>query len=111
MAGEIPGTGVHGAAESGDVTMPQATLPDMLDVQELKSIIEAMLFVSQEPLSLDRLATREHVDLRELFGEEPTIGVVISVIVALLELARLGHLRLAQPEPYGPVGITRESPH
>ena len=57
MAGEIPGTGVHGAAESGDVTMPQATLPDMLDVQELKSIIEAMLFVSQEPLSLDRLAT------------------------------------------------------
>ncbi len=56
------------------------------------------------------LASREHVELRELFGEAPTIADVISVIVALLELARVGHLRLAQREPFGTVGITRESP-
>lgn len=56
------------------------------------------------------LAAREHVELRELFGETPTIADVISVIVALLELARMGHLWLAQREPFGTVGITRESP-
>ena len=57
------------------------------------------------------LALREHVELRELLGEAPTIGDVISVIVALLELARVGRLWLAQREPYGTVGITRESPN
>ncbi len=56
------------------------------------------------------LATREHVELRELFGEAPTIADVFSVIVALLELARVGRLRLTQREPFGTVGITRESP-
>lgn len=56
------------------------------------------------------LASREHVELRELFGEGPTLADVISVLLALLELARLGRLRLAQREPFGTVGITRESP-
>ncbi len=53
--------GEPGADGNGAPT--QAELPDMLEGRELRAILEAMLFVSQEPLSLDRLAS--------LLGEVP----------------------------------------
>ncbi|HEX9729484.1 MAG TPA: ScpA family protein [Gemmatimonadales bacterium] len=53
------------------------------------------------------LAVKPRVQLRELFGERPSIADVISVLIAVLELARVGRLRLAQPEAFGPVGVER----
>lgn len=49
------GTG-DATAGNGDAAKHQTPLPAMLEEQELKAVIEAMLFVSHEPLSLDRLA-------------------------------------------------------
>lgn len=43
------------ASRNGDGLAHQAPLPAMLEQQELKAVIEAILFVSPEPLSLDRL--------------------------------------------------------
>lgn len=105
----------------------QPPRPISLDMQHLVRAVEGVIAGMPQPIVhrvvprpldvegatrriTELLASREHVELRELFGEAPTIADVISVIVAVLELARVGHLRLAQREPFGTVGITRESP-
>lgn len=49
------GTG-DATAGNGGGAKHQSPLPAMIEEQELKAVIEAMLFVSHEPLSLDRLA-------------------------------------------------------
>jgi segregation and condensation protein A len=57
------------------------------------------------------LAERETLDFREALGERPTPADVISLLIAILELARQGEIRLRQPQPFGSVGITRGSSH
>ena len=59
VAGEpsAEGDGHDTAAGNGNCPPEQASLPDVLEEQELKAIIEAVLFVSQEPLPLDRLVS------------------------------------------------------
>jgi len=56
------------------------------------------------------LEQRPEFAFSELLGPAPTITDVLSALLALLELARLGTLRLAQRQPFGVLGITRESP-
>lgn len=55
---------------------------------------------------LDR---RARLDFQELLGEEPTIADVLSVLLALLELARVGRILLHQDRPFSAVAVTRES--
>lgn len=57
----------------------------------------------------DVLAARERFQFHELFGDRPTAADVISALIAILELARLGEVRLVQTEPFGGVDIRRES--
>jgi len=57
------------------------------------------------------LEVRERFDLLELLGSQPTIIDVISCLVALLELARLGELTVAQDTSFGTVAITRAAAH
>lgn len=57
----------------------------------------------------DLLLQRERIELRELFGDAPTVADVVSALLAVLELARVGDVRIVQPEPFGRVGISRES--
>src|SRR6185503_6317102 len=47
----------------------------------------------------------------EALGPEPTIADLLSVLLALLELARRGVLQLRQPAPFAPMVIARESAH
>lgn len=54
------------------------------------------------------LDERDQVALRDVFGPDPTPADVISALLAILELARLGRVRLAQPQPFGQVDIRRE---
>ena len=68
-----------------------------LDVEGATRRIEALL------------AEREGFDLREAFGEAPTIADVISTLLAILELARLGRIHLVQPAPFSPVNVNRGS--
>ena len=53
------------------------------------------------------LSEREQVELGELLGEQPTITEVISMLIALLELARLGTIGLSQAGAFGPILVTR----
>jgi len=81
--------------------MPQPVLhrvvPRPLDVEGATRRIEGLL------------AERERFDLRDAFGAEPTIADVISTLLAILELARVGRLHLAQRTPFSPVDVHRGS--
>lgn len=80
--------------------MPQPILhrvvPRPLDVEGATRRIEALL------------AERERFELRDVLGPSPTVGQVISVLIALLEMARVGRIRVVQPKPFERVGISRE---
>jgi len=81
--------------------MPQPVLhrvvPRPLDVEGATRRIEGLL------------AERERFDLRDAFGDAPTIADVISTLLAILELARVGRLHLAQQTPFSPVDVHRGS--
>ena len=47
----------------------------------------------------------------EAVGEQATIVDVLSTFIALLELAKRSTVTLAQPEPFGPMVISRAAPH
>jgi segregation and condensation protein A len=70
-----------------------------LDVEGATRRIEALLDARPEIGWLDAL------------GPEPTIADVLSVLLALLELARRGAIQLRQPAPFAPMVIARESAH
>jgi segregation and condensation protein A len=53
------------------------------------------------------LREREQVELSELLGERPSMTDVISLLIALLELARVGAVALGQAGAFGPILITR----
>jgi segregation and condensation protein A len=57
------------------------------------------------------LVGRQRLDFRELVGERPHVSVVISVLIALLELARLGEARLSQAKPFEEFKVIGEPSH
>ncbi len=56
------------------------------------------------------LAQREVFSWVEALGAHPTIVEVLSTLLAVLELARRGLCRLAQPAPFEPLLVYRETP-
>lgn len=56
------------------------------------------------------LAEREEFSWLDLFGARPTIVDVLSTLLAVLELARRGWLRVAQSEAFGSFLIRRATP-
>ncbi|HET6797214.1 MAG TPA: segregation/condensation protein A [Gemmatimonadales bacterium] len=55
------------------------------------------------------LAEKEEIPWLEALGNQPTIVDVLSTLLALLELAKRGALRLVQPSPFSPMVIARDS--
>jgi segregation and condensation protein A len=55
------------------------------------------------------LDTREEFSWIEALGPRPTIVDVLSTLLALLELAKRGVVRLAQPSPFSPMLIARDT--
>ena len=55
-------------------------------------------------------ASAPEISFREALGARPTIVDVLSTLLALLELARRGLLRVAQDAPFAAMVIRRESP-
>jgi len=90
------------AAERVIALIPEPVLhrvvPRPLDVEGATAKIEALL------------AQREELAWRDVVGERAETPEVLSVFIALLELARRGALRLRQPEPFSPIVIRREPP-
>jgi segregation and condensation protein A len=68
-----------------------------LDVENATRRIEELLAIQEEIRWLDAL------------GARPTIVDVLSTLLALLELAKRGALRLMQPTPFSPMVIARDS--
>lgn len=58
----------------------------------------------------DLLATHDQIQWLDALGTGGTIVDVLSTLLALLELAKRGSLRLVQPSPFSPLVIARESP-
>ncbi len=100
-------------------------LPLALAITDLLIAVEQVIFnipspvlhrVVARPLDVEGalvriealLAVRAEFDWREAFGNSPTLVVVLSTLLALLELARRGRVRVAQPQPFAPLVITRE---
>jgi len=55
------------------------------------------------------LAEQEEIRWLDALGSEPTIVDVLSTLLALLELAKRGSLRLLQPTPFSPMVIARDA--
>ena len=55
------------------------------------------------------LAEREEIRWVDALGSRPTIADVLSTLLALLELAKLGALRLVQSTPFSPLVIARDT--
>jgi segregation and condensation protein A len=55
------------------------------------------------------LAEQEEIRWLDALGARPTIVDVLSTLLALLELAKRGALRLVQPTPFSPMVIARDT--
>ena len=100
--------------------------PLALSLSELLSAVDRVLRVAKEPAVHDVvpraldvvgaiatirgvLALRAQARWTDLVGRDAEPWQVLSALLALLEMAKLGELRLMQPQPFAIVEITRES--
>jgi segregation and condensation protein A len=100
--------------------------PLTLDLMELLSAVERVISgilhpvlhsVVARPLDVEGatrrieqlLAEREEFLWTEVLGVRPAISLLLSVLLALLELARRGACSVSQPAVFSPLVIRRES--
>ena len=90
------------AAERVIALIPEPMLhrvvPRPLDVEGATERITALL------------SEREEFGWLDIVGPQASIVDVLSTFIALLELAKRGLVTLSQPEPFGPMVITRATP-
>jgi segregation and condensation protein A len=76
----------------------------------LHKVVARPLDVEGATLRLEALlADREEIGWLEALGPRPTIVDVLSTLLAILELAKRGSVRVTQPAPFAPMVIARES--
>ena len=56
----------------------------------------------------EMIAAHARLDFRDLVGARPHVADVISTLIALLELARLGEVRLTQAQPLSSFTVTTD---
>jgi segregation and condensation protein A len=128
LADWLDGAARHRAGRFGRGYVPP--VPDVppppleFTIEELLVAVERVLAMLPDPVThrvvarpldveaatarvLELLGVREAFGWRDLLGPSPTIVDVLSSLVALLELARNGILRLRQPRPFTPFVIAR----
>ncbi len=54
------------------------------------------------------LGARDELSFADIVGAHPTVAEILSVLLALLELARLGDVRLVQVEPFSGLEVARD---
>jgi len=101
--------------------------PLQIDLNDLLAAAERVIALIPEPMLhqvvprpldvegatariLALLAERETFGWRQAVGPQATLVDVLSTFIALLELAKRSSLTLSQPEPFGPMVITRAIP-
>ncbi|MBW8839929.1 MAG: hypothetical protein JF602_08775, partial [Gemmatimonadetes bacterium] len=76
----------------------------------LHRVVARPLDVESATLRIEQLLLdREQVGWLEALGPRPTIVDVLSTLLALLELAKRGAVRLLQPTPFSPMVIARDA--
>ena len=105
---------------------PPPAPPLALSLVELMTAVDRVLRVTRQPTlhelvarALDvpgAIATvrsvlllRAHLRWRDVIVPQAEPWQVLSVLLALLELAKLGELKLAQPKPFADVEISRDA--
>lgn len=103
-----------------------AAAPLALSLGELLTAVDRILRVTKEPTvhtvvarTLDvagaiakvrsLIAERRNARWGELVARDAEPWQILSMLLALLELAKLGELRLAQPRPFASVEIQHDS--
>jgi segregation and condensation protein A len=106
--------------------LPAGAPPLALSLSELLSSVDRVLRVAKDPTVHDVvaraldvagaittvrsvLALRAHARWTDVVGRDAEPWQILSVLLALLEMAKLGELRLQQPRPFAVVEIARES--
>jgi chromatin segregation and condensation protein Rec8/ScpA/Scc1 (kleisin family) len=112
----------------GFIPPPPASLPPLpitLDLLDLLVAVERVIMqipspqmhsVVARPLDVESaviriealLAEHEEFDWRRAFGPTPSIVEVLSTLLAILELAKRGLLRIRQDLPFAPLVVARE---
>jgi segregation and condensation protein A len=109
-----------------DQAPPSPTAPLALSLPELLGAVDRVLRLTREPglhdvvpraLDVDgaiaavraALALRASARWADVVPREAEPWQVLSALLALLELARRGEVRLLQPRPFGAVEITRDA--
>jgi segregation and condensation protein A len=108
-------------------TPPEAPpTPVVIGVEELLEAVERVLAMIPDPVLhrvlahpldvegaterlLAMLRERPSFGWREVLGPNPTLSEILSSLVAVLELARRGLLKLSQSAPFTPFAIDRGS--
>jgi segregation and condensation protein A len=105
-----------------DIAPPVAPL--VLSLADLLGAVDRVLRVAKEPVmhevvprALDVaaalttirqvIALRRHASWCDLVGRDAEPWQILSVLLAILEMAKLGELRVAQPSPFAMVEIER----
>ncbi len=105
---------------------PPPAPPLALSLVELMSAVDRVLRVTRQPTlhevvprALDvpgaietvrgALLLRARLRWRDVVAPDSEPWQVLSVLLALLEMAKLGELRLAQPKPFADVEISRDA--
>jgi len=116
----------RGWTPSTAAMLPTGAPPLALSLSELLGAVDRVLRTAKEPTIHDVvpraldvagaittvrgvLAVRARTRWAELVGAEAEPWQILSVLLALLEMAKLGELRLQQPRPFAAVEIARES--
>jgi segregation and condensation protein A len=103
-----------------------AAAPLALTLTDLLAAVDRVLRTSKEPVLHDvvpraldvagamltirtLLSMRREARWSDLIGRDAEPWQILSVLLALLEMAKLGELRIAQPRPFGSVEISRDA--
>jgi segregation and condensation protein A len=113
-------------AYSQQIVQAPVTGPLAISLPELLSAVDRVLRLARKPhihdvvpraLDVDGaigivralLAVRAHAQWKDILPRKAEPWEVLSLLLALLELAKRGELRLAQPRPFAAFEITREA--
>ena len=105
---------------------PQVQAPLALSLSELLAAVDRILRVAKQPLVHDVvpraldvagaiahvrtiLSARGHARWSDVVQPDAEPWQVLSALLALLELAKLGELKLSQPKPFASVEITSDA--
>ncbi len=96
--------------DSEDLVRTALELIELMPEPEMHRVVPRPLDVEGATRRiLELIERRGTFDFREALVEDPTVADVLSVFLALLELARVGRVIISQERSFGSLGVRSES--